>query len=104
MSLCHCFTLFLIETDRLTEGGLVSCQILVVPIGLVRPALHRGPVVPLPLPLPLSPRTHRLPLLNSLVTINSRLQFNIVDWIHLKRIGQDVEWYFIKGSDGGDHT
>ena len=28
----------------------------------------------------------------------------MLDWTDLKRIGQDVEWYLIKGSDGGDHT
>ena len=33
-----------------------------------------------------------------------KFRTNVFDLIHLKRIGQDVEWYLIKGSDGGHHT
>ena len=83
----------------MTEVGLLSRQILTVPVVLLS-----GSVISLRLP----PAADRLPLIDIIVLkikkINSRLQFNILDGIHLKRIGQDVEWYFIKGSDGGDHT
>ena len=33
-----------------------------------------------------------------------KFRTNVFDLIHLKRIGQDVEWYLIKGSDGGHHA